>query len=113
MRRTLSFPAAAALCALAFGVPAHSQTPAPVSEIKLTMEQTHVLKEFLLNDASIPKAARADFEVGQKVPADVVPRAFPEEVAAKVSAVKAHRFFVGGDKIFIVSKDDTISDIVE
>lgn len=103
----------AALCALVINAPAYSQTGAPVSEVKLTMEQTHVLKEFLLNDASIPKAAKADFEVGQKVPADVAPRAFPEEVAAKVSAVKAHRFFIGGGKIFIVSKDDTISDVIE
>ena len=30
------------------------------------MEQTHIMKEFLLNDSAIPKAARADFQIGQR-----------------------------------------------
>lgn len=113
MRKARYFLAAAAVFALALAVPARSHTAPVTPDVKLTMEQTHVLKEFLLNDASIPKAGKSDFEVGQKVPADIVPREFPEEVASKVSAVKAHRFFVGGGKIFIVSKDGMISDVVE
>jgi hypothetical protein len=113
MRKAWSSLAVAALCALAFTVPVRSQTAPPASDVKLTMEQAHVLKEFLLNDSSIPKAARADFEVGQKVPPDIAARDFPEQAAAKVAAVKAHRFFIGGQKIFIVSKDNTISDIIE
>jgi hypothetical protein len=113
MRGASSCLVAAAFCALAIGAPAHSQTGRPASDINLTMEQTHVLKEFLLNDASIPKNARADFEVGQKVPADIGARDFPEAVAAKVSAVRSHCLFIGGGKIFIVSKDDTVSDVVE
>ena len=98
---------------LAASLPVHAQSGSGASDVKLTMEQSHILKEFLLNDASIAKGVRSDFEIGQKVPADIVPRDFPEEVAAKVAAVKAHRFFIGGGKIFIVSKDGMISEVVD
>ena len=113
MRKASPAVIAAVLWSLSFGLPAYSQSPPAASEVRLTMEQTHVLKEFLLNDSAIPKAARADFQIGQKVPPDIAARDFPEAVAQKVAVVKAHRFFVGGGKIFIVSKDDTISEIIE
>lgn len=113
MRKTATAVIAVALHALVFAVPAHAQGSS-TAEVKLTMEQSHVLKEFLLADSSIQKAAKADFQVGDKVPTEVAIRTFPDEVAQKVPAVKAHRFFIGGQKIFIVSASDgTVSAIVE
>ena len=86
----------------------------PTPTVKLTAEQDHIIKEIVLKDFNFPKAAAADFKVGDAAPGDVQLQNFPETVASKVSSVKAHKFFLSGDKIVVVDpKDNKVADVIE
>jgi hypothetical protein len=83
--------------------------------IKLTAEQTHVIKEIVLKDMRVqPVAANVRVSIGEPVPDSVALQSFPPLIAEKVPEVKAHTFFVKDDQVVIVSqKDKTIADIVK
>lgn len=89
---------------------AHAQT----AMIKLTAEDMHTIKEIVLKDMNTPKVAGGDYAIGDHAPAAAELQRFPALIADKVSAVKSHRFFVSGERIFIVDpKDNTIAEIIE
>jgi len=92
-----------------------TQTPLPPSPtVKLTAEQDHIIKEIVLKDFNFPKAAAAEYKVGDAAPGNVELQSFPEPVASKVSPVKSHKFFVSGDKIVVVDpKDNKIADVID
>jgi hypothetical protein len=87
---------------------------AQMAKIRLTAEDTHVIKEIVLKDMQTPKAAAADYTIGDVAPAGVQLQEFPAQVSEKISAVKSHRFFVSGQKIVVVDpKDNKIAEIIE
>lgn len=89
---------------------AHAQ----MATIKLTAEDTHTIKEIVLKETNAPRVAAGDYKIGDQAPANAELRAFPSMVADKVSAVKSHRFFVSGERIFVVDpKDNKIADVIE
>jgi len=91
-----------------------SGAQAQMATIKLTAEDMHTIKEIVLKEANAPKMAAGDYKIGDQAPANAELRAFPALVADKVSAVKSHRFFVSGEKIFVVDpKDNKIADVIE
>lgn len=93
-----------------------AQAPAPgqemrTSRINLTVEQRHVIKE-IVKDMPVEKApADAQVTTGQAAPEGAVLRAFPPEITQKVPSIRAHKFFVKGQQIVIVSPDG--NDVVE
>ena len=108
MHKLLKPLTVAAILALTASV--HAQ----MATIKLTAEDSHTIKEIVLKDMKTPKAAAGDYKIGDQAPAGAELQAFPALVADKVSAIKSHRFFVSGEKIFVVDpKDNKIADVIE
>jgi hypothetical protein len=100
----------AAVAALAIVANAGAQ----MATIKLTAEDTHTIKEIVLKEMKAPKAAAGDYKVGDQAPAAAELQTFPAVVADKISAIKSHRFFVSGEKIFVVDpKDNKIAEVIE
>jgi hypothetical protein len=93
-----------------------AQAPAPgqearTSTVNLTVEQRHVIKE-IVKDMPVEKApADAQVTTGQAAPEGAVLRSFPSEITQKVPQIKAHKFFVKGNQIVLVSPDG--NDVVE
>lgn len=97
-----------------FSVMAVGDARAQMATVRLTAEDVHVIKEIVLKEMAIPRAAAGDYKIGDQVPASVELQAFPAQISAKVSAIKSHRFFVGGNKIVVVDpKDNKIAEVIE
>jgi hypothetical protein len=100
----------AAVAALAIAGNAGAQ----MATIKLTAEDTHTIKEIVLKETKTPRAAAGDYKIGDQAPASAELQPFPSLLADKISAIKSHRFFVSGEKIFVVDpKDNKIAEIIE
>jgi hypothetical protein len=77
-------------------------------EINLTMDDRHILKEYLFKSSIELKHSvmRIKLERGSIVPHRVELRAFPDEVVKKVSRVKAHRFLLTANAIVIIRPEN-------
>jgi hypothetical protein len=91
------------------GASAFAQT----ATIKLTAEDTHIIKEIVLKEQNFPRTAPADYKVGDEAPAGVSLQSFPQVVAEKISAAKSHKFFLSGDKVVVVDTKNKIAEIIE
>ena len=78
------------------------------SEINLTMDDRHILKEYLFKSSiELKHSVRGiELERGSVVPHHVELRAFPDEVVKKVSQVKAYRFLLTENAIVIISPEN-------
>jgi hypothetical protein len=83
--------------------------------INLTMEQRHIIKEIVLKDLNIKKAATGIPEsIGDLVPPEVDLNPFPSEVYQRVPPVKSYAFFLKDNRVIIVNpKDNKIADVIE
>src|SRR5262249_39913209 len=70
--------------------------------LNLTLEQRHVIKEWIKDMKIEPAAAPPRSEVGEAVPQDAKLQAMPTEIGRKVPQVKAHQFLYTADSILIV-----------
>ena len=97
------------------GVAPESAPPATARTITTTAEQRHIIKEIVLKAPNVEKApADVDVTVGSTVPSTVTVQPFPTDVSTKVPQVKAHTFFVQGDKVIIVNPvDNKIAEVVD
>ena len=97
------------------GVAPESVPPATARTITTTAEQRHIIKEIVLKAPNVEKApADVDVTVGSTVPSTVTVQPFPTDVSTKVPQVKAHTFFVQGDKVIIVNPvDNKIAEVVD
>jgi len=97
------------------GVAPESAPPATARTINITAEQRHIIKEIVLKAPNVEKApADVDVTVGSTVPSTVTVQPFPTDVSTKVPQVKAHTFFVQGDKVIIVNPvDNKIAEVVD
>jgi uncharacterized protein DUF1236 len=107
-----------ALTALFAAAPSHAQllTQGEVAtpRLKLTLEQEHVIKEFIKDLKIDPPATAAQAGVGDAVPQDTTLRPMPEELGRKVPQIKTHRFVYTADRILIVDpKDNRVADVIE
>jgi hypothetical protein len=93
------------------------EAPIPNRSIKLTAEQSYVIRENVLPNgdaATTGKGEDSKFEIGGKVPADAALKDFPELVAQKVPAVKSYKYLISDNQVVIVdTKDNTIADILK
>jgi hypothetical protein len=78
------------------------------SEINLTMDDRHILKEYLFKSSIELKhtVTGIEWERGSVVPHHVELRAFPDEVAKRVSQVKAHKFLLTENAIVIIRPEN-------
>ena len=82
--------------------------------LNLTLEQRHVIKEWIKDMKLEPAAAPARFEVGEAVPQDAKLQAMPAEVGRKVPQIKAHQFLYTADSILIVDpKDHKVAEVID
>jgi hypothetical protein len=107
-----------ALTVLLAGAPSHAQflTQGEVAtpRLKLTLEQEHVIKEFIKDMKLDPPATAARVELGDAVPQDTTLRPMPDELGRKVPQIKTHRFVYTPDRILIVDpKDNKVADVIE
>jgi Protein of unknown function (DUF1236) len=107
-----------ALTMLLAGAAAHAQllTQGEVAtpRLKLTLEQEHVIKEFIKDMKLDPPATAARAAVGDAVPQDTTLRPMPDDLGRKVPQIKTHRFIYTPDRILIVDpKDNRVADVIE
>ena len=99
-----------AIALFGLGAAAFAQT----ATIKLTAEDTHIIKEIVLKESNFPRTAAAEYKVGDTAPPGVNLESFPQLVAEKISAAKSHKFFLSGDKVVVVDpKDNKIAEVIE
>jgi hypothetical protein len=96
-------------------VPSEKPSPLPIRSVQITIEQGHVIKEYLLKDPTIKKeAGTASLSPGDAAPQGIELRPFPSDVTSKVPRIKSYVFFVRGEQIVIVDpKDNKIADVIE
>jgi hypothetical protein len=94
---------------------APSQEPAVVSaKVNLTLEQRHVIKEFIKDMKTAPAPAEVAPAVGDAVGQNVTLQPMPNELGQKVPQVKTHRFFIAAAQMFIVDpKDNTVVEVIK
>ena len=105
---------------LAFS-PAHMLGQAPIERqappsrtSNLTLEQHHIIKEFIKDSKVETAPANVHVVVGDNVPQSIALHPMPAEVGAKLSQIKTHLFFVQNAKVFLVDpKDNRIIDIID
>ena len=107
-----------ALAMLLAGAAAHAQLltqgEVATSRLKLTLEQEHVIKEFIKDMKIDPPATAARAALGDAVPQDTTLRPIPDEVGRKVPQIKTHKFVYTADRILIVDpKDNRVADVIE
>ncbi len=111
--------AVAALICLTSSVTAQAQNPqreSPVfaSKLNLSMEQRHIIMEFIKGRNTGNEPSNVSTSVGQTVPKTVPLQAMPAEVGAKVSQVRNYSYFIKNNKIVLVDpKDNKIAEIIE
>ena len=94
--------------------PTDQNAPIPTSKINLTLEQRHEIRE-IIGDLKIENSsAEIHLGMGDLVSKSISLHLMPADVAAKVSQVKSHLFFIMDGQVVIVDpKDNKIVDIIE
>ena len=111
--------AIAALVYLTSGLTAQAQSPpreSPVfaAKLNLSMEQRHIIMEFIKSRNTGNEPGNVSTAVGQTVPKTVQLQAMPADVGQKVSQVRNYSYFVKNNKIVLVDpKDNKIAEVIE
>lgn len=102
---------------------AQSTSPAPAQPaissrrtVNLTEEDRHTIREIVLKDTHVSKAAKSTrASIGDPPPQDVVTYEFPPQLTEKISALQPLKFFVTADNQIVIvdTKDDKVADIVK
>ena len=94
---------------------APSQEPAVVSaKVNLTLEQRHVIKEFIKDMKAATAPAEVAPAVGDAIGQNVTLLAMPNDLGQKVPQVKTHRFFIAGAQMVIVDpKDNKVVEVIK
>ena len=117
-RRSLLAIVVAAPLVVLLGPPALAQSRDPAAgatpAANLTVEQRHMIKELVKELKVQPVTVDAPSTVGDTVPESVVPQPIPVEVSQRVPQIRAHAFFVKGQRIVLVNpKDRKITDVID
>jgi hypothetical protein len=126
MKRTLTIVTLATVllagAAIAQSTPPQKQddrreAPIPNRSIKLTAEQSYVIKENVMphdKAATSGSGAVGKLEIGGKAPSGAALQDFPELVVQKVPAVKNYKYLINDNHVVVVdTKDNTIADILK
>jgi hypothetical protein len=87
----------------------------PLPRLTLTAQDEYVIRENLLNDASLPRQRSAPDTIGDVVPQNIKLEPLPPEIVQKVPKAKAHQFFVkDDDTVVLVSPSDRrVADVIK
>ena len=92
------------------------EAPIPNRSIKLTAEQSYIIKENVMpgGKAATTGSSEGKLEIGGKAPSGAALQDFPQLVNEKVPAVKNYKFMIAANQVVIVDpKDNTIADILK
>ena len=82
--------------------------------IALTVDDEHVIKEFILNDRNLPRVTEnMEFAIRAQIPPSIALLQFPEVVTGKVPQLKAHQYFVHENRVIVVDATRRIAEIVD
>jgi hypothetical protein len=82
--------------------------------VTLTVDDEHVVKEFILSDRNVPRVTEnVDLAIRAQVPPSIALRPFPDVVTAKVPKLKAHQFFVHENRVVVVDPTRKIAEIID
>ena len=99
---------------IARGQVPEQNAPIVTSRIILSLEQRHEIKEMIKDLKIENSSAEIHLGTGDVVSKSISLHPMPADVAAKVSQVKSHLFFIMGGQVVIVDpKDNKIVDIIE
>lgn len=107
------------LVCLTSTLPAQAQSPqreSPVfaSKLNLSMEQRHIIMEFIKSRNVRSEPGNVSTTVGQTIPSTVQLQAMPVDVGQKVSQVRNYSYFVKNNQIVLVDpKDNKIAEVIE
>ena len=94
--------------------PTEQNAPIVTSKINLSLEQRHEVKEMIKDLKIENSSAEIHLGMGDVVSKSISLHPMPADVAAKVSQVKSHLFFIMGGQVVIVDpKDNKIVYIIE
>lgn len=93
--------------------PMRERQELPTQKLNLTLEQRHTIRELIKDVKDQASTPDVKAVVGEPIPPDITPSPMPAVVGQKVPQVKAHRFFVAGQKIVIVDpKDNNVAEVI-
>ena len=101
MRRSLAATILLASIVYQFAPAVRAQTPEEAlttSRLNLTLEQRHVLKEFI-KDMKVVPSATAAVSIGEVIPDDIPLLLPPSDATRKVPQIRAHRFVYTTERI--------------
>ena len=82
--------------------------------VALTIDDEHVIKEFILSDKSLPRVTESmELTIRAQIPPSVALLQFPEVVTGKVPQLKAHQYFVHENRVIVVDATRRIAEIVD
>jgi hypothetical protein len=82
--------------------------------VVLTVDDEHVIKEFILSDKNLPRVTEnMELAIGAQIPPSIALLQFPEVVTAKVRQLKAHQYFVHENRVIVVDATRRIAEIVD
>jgi hypothetical protein len=82
--------------------------------IALTIDDEHVIKEFILSDRTLPRVTEnIELAIRAQVPPSIALLQFPEVVTGKVPQLKAHQYFVHENRVIVVDATRRIAEIVD
>ena len=113
-----AFAVTTLLC-LTADLSAQGQSPQPespvfASKLNLSMEQRHIIVEFIKSRNVANEPSNVSTTVGQAIPKTVQLQAMPADVGEKVSQVRNYSYFIKSNQIVLVDpKDNKIAEIIE
>jgi hypothetical protein len=82
--------------------------------IALTIDDEHVIKEFILSDRNLPRVTEnMDLAIRTQIPPSIALLQFPEVVTGKVPQLKAHQYFVHENRVIVVDATRRIAEIID
>ena len=94
--------------------PTEQNAPIVTSKINLSLEQRHQIREIIKDLKIEDSAPELHLAIGDTVSKSVSLHPMPADVAAKMSQVKSHLFFMMGGQVVVVDpKDNKIVDVIE
>jgi Protein of unknown function (DUF1236) len=90
------------------------ESPIASSKITLTMEQRHIIKEFIKSRRVDSEPSNVMLDVGNVIPKTVQLHTMPSDVSVKVTQVRNYSFFLKDSHVVLVDpKDNKVVEVID
>lgn len=90
------------------------ENPVFASKLNLSMEQRHIIMEFIKSRNVTSEPSNVKVTIGQVIPKTVQLQAMPADVGQKVSQVRNYSYFLKNNQVVLVDpKDNKIAEVIE